>query len=298
MTTSEPSPSDFDPDKDTNKGPLNWLETDEERNQQNLAVDSMLSRLLDIELPPACTIERLRERVQEASGIELTLTYLKDAVIVPPEEENYSEYKVTLHLAQSLKHLAAAKILQARLLEEAAAAKEEGKPKQAALSLADAQNVRKEAEASVLTDEVLGESFAEFLLDIASPEFQGESLLPMTDESWLYVEMYIVDREEAERDRVCRSTYRARAYEILRSYVTPAQMECSGYEDFARFLCWAVVHQLIAAQREPRDSMSHHRAVIQGFLQMAQNSASKIGVNPADVHAIYEGVVAEMMREI
>lgn len=205
-------------------------------------------------------------------------------------------YKMS-NLASTVELLAVAKCYQDELLNQAQYAEDNGDPESAESFKLMAYDARKEAEAQLLTDEQLAvEDSSEILLAVSS-EFEGESLLPISDESRSYMMMYRLAKERSHEEADERKAYSQMAREILESHLKAGQMQHPEFEEFAFSLCRAASKSALAARHtigfEPEKIDAYHE-LIQINVDQALRIAPELGIEPEAIQALFEAITSAL----
>jgi len=277
--------------------------------QNSMREDEMVRRLLDDNFPLLPEILEIRTQLGEESGLTVVYEHLvaragelrdEFASTPDPSEELKHDYQLTYlqsRLVIAIQQLAAAKGAQESVLDQAQKIEDSGDIELANMWREFAYETRKDAEAQALTNESLGEKTATRILSAIAPEFKGESLLPITAASQEYLVVYRLKEEKSDDDRTEVKAYTKKAREILESKLSDGQRQHPDFEGFAFMLCNAAAR----ATLEPKHTLGltsmqqgTYRLMIDYNVADAVNTGPQIGIDPVEVRAIYEDILARL----
>ncbi len=271
--------------------------------------DVMVKHLIDDGFPLLPQVLATRAELGEESGLTMVYEHLVSrtdelrdqlALTTTPSEELTRDYQLTYlksRLVIAIQQLAAAKGAQDSALDQVKKFEEDGDEEQANRWREFAHETRKEAEAQALTNESLGEKTAIRILSAVASEFEGESLLPLTEKSQEYLMMHRLKEEKSADDRLDLKSYTLMARELLESKLSDGQKMHPDFEKFAYSLTYALARNLVApkyTQGCSPEQLQGYRAMISYHVGEAVKFAPQIGLPAEEVRTIYEDILSEL----
>ena len=287
------------------------IEADEHLSQTAIIEDALMTRLLDDGFPLVPQILEINTtKFNDKHGLTPLYDFLVEQVNsqsasspeVPSSNEEASIDRQTAYLMSSLvsavQILAAAKSYQDTLLNHAQVVEDNGSTKGAESLRQAAFEARKEVEAQLLTNESLGPKVATRILLIASPEFKGDSLLPLTEDSESYIMMYRLKQEKFYDTTDEVKAYATKAREILETKVKPGQIQHPEFDDFAFSLCWAISRSILGEQHTvglSTEQIDAYRMLIKFRIDEALKKAPELGIEADTIQELYESIISELI---
>lgn len=271
--------------------------------------DEMVKHLIDDGVPLLPQVLATRAELGEESGLTVVYEHLigranelRDQLVstTTPSEELTRDYQLTYlksRLVIAIQQLAAAKGTQDSVLDQVKRFEEDGDEEQANRWREFAHETRKEAEAQALTNESLGEKTAIRILSAVASEFEGESLLPLTEKSQEYLMMYRLKEEKSADDRLDLKSYTIMARELLEIKLSDGQKMHPDFENFAFSLTYAIARNLVApkyTQGCSPEQLQGYTAMISYHVGEAVKFAPQIGLPAEEVRTIYEDILSEL----
>lgn len=284
-------------------------EANEQMQETKITEDALISRLVDYDFPFISQILTIRDELGEDSGLTILYEHLiekrskldsKLATDADPSDQLKNDCQLTYlqgKLISAIQLLAAGKMCHDAELQEARTAEDGGNLDAAKMWKEMAYETRKEAEAQVLTNESLGPKFAARLLHAVSPEFEGDSLLPLDKESESYLMMYRLKQEKSNDDLIDVKAYALMGREVLETKVTPGQIQHPEFDYFALSLSWAVSRSILGPKHTlglSAEQIDTYKSLIRVRMTEALKIAPELGIEPTDVLEMYESIVAEL----
>lgn len=317
MTHSDPSPGVGPPDDiDSELGSIFDAETAKDIQFAELDVearvreDAMLTRLLENNFPLLPEILEVRTQLGVESGLAEvyghlvdTMSNLRDRVASTPEAKEALAHNYQLAFLQSrltiaVQLLAGAKGAQDSILDQVKICEDAGDYEMAEIWRKFAHEARKEAEAQALADDSLGEKTATRILQVLAPEFEGESLLPMTEESRGYLMMHRLKNEKSSDDRDAVKMYTVAAQTLLASKLTDEQRQHPDFENFSFSLCVAVARTVLEPKHTTgftKIQLGTYRSMISYHVAEAMKYAPQMGIGSVEVRTIFEDILSQLL---
>ncbi len=322
MTHSDPIPSNdnnsYDLDSElqamTDAEKIEDIEFNEQGLKRRQSEDMLIAYLVNDGFPLLPQILEARAKFHEEFGpteayyydrfADNVLKFLDDLATPDTSSEipqhDYEQTYLHKELVCAIQGLALGYDMQVHELRFAREHEENGDIINAENLKSIAYETRKDSEAEVLTNDLLGTELATRLLTAVAPAFEGDSLLPLTPESEEYIMMYRLGQEKMVDDRKEVRTYTSLAREILETKVTSGQTEHPEFNNFANYLCLAVARTILepkhTASKNP-DQIDIYKTLIDYNVTAAIEIAPQIGFEPVDIQIMYDDILAQLSNQ-
>ncbi|MCA9341418.1 hypothetical protein KC952_02710 [Candidatus Saccharibacteria bacterium] len=157
-----------------------------------------------------------------------------------------------------------------------------------------AYDVRKKVEAKVLLDSEIDRSLAVRILQAVASEFTGESLLPITEESEMYIAKYRLEKLRSENIYVIVHNYTGRARNMLKSKFSDHQKRHPDFDEFILHLSSAIARSLVPENYYSDEELETSKEYIRSMLESSARIAPQIGLSDVELDSIFIEILTEL----